>query len=142
MADNTAAKQADAEKILAEAQAMYEETKKMLEEMKSQQSVGSSEPEEDPETVAILVGIKANEERMKEKVPLRVDIDSLNRSNRYLFAGIGTDAVKIKRGSTVTVPRSLHDAVAASIEQHEKAEALMDSRSEEWDPDAWKNGLI
>lgn len=141
-AENSGISPEEVQKMYDEAQAMYEETKKMFAEIKAGQASGQTtsktDDEIDPETAAILAGIKANEKRMKEKVPVKVDIDSMNRSNKYLFCGVGMEAVKIERGKTVKVSRAMRDAIEASKNQQEKAAQLMDTRSEEWDPDAWK----
>ncbi len=131
------------QEMLAEAKAMRDETVAALAQMKemNENVVSPTSTGPDSEVAAILAGIKKNEEHMQEKVNLYVDKDNLNRSDRYLFAGIGSQHIKIERGKNVKVSRAMHDSILASIAQQETAQRIMDETSEEWDPDAWTKGV-
>lgn len=131
------------QELLAEAKAMRDEAVEALAQMKemNENVVSPTSTGPDSEVAAILAGIKKNEEHMQEKVNLYVDKDSLNRSDRYLFAGIGSQHIKIERGKNVKVSRAMHDSILASIAQQETAQRIMDETSEEWDPDAWTKGV-
>ncbi len=131
------------QEMLAEAKAMRDEAVGALAQMKemNENVVSPTSTGPDSEVAAILAGIKRNEEHMQEKVNLYVDKDSLNRSDRYLFAGIGSQHIKIERGKDVKVSRAMRDSILASIAQQETAQRIMDETSEEWDPDAWTKGV-
>lgn len=131
------------QEMLAEAKAMRDEAVAALAQMKEikETNVVSPTTEHNTEVAAILAGIKKNEEHMQEKVNLKIDIDSLNRSDRYLFAGIGSEHIKIERGKNVKVTRAMRDSILASVAQQETAQRIMDASSEEWDPEAWAKGI-
>lgn len=129
---------ADAAAMVAEAKAMFEEVQKIKQSASEASSNINGISAED---LKILEGIKANEARMKEKVPLFIDSDPLNSANKYQFVGVGSDAVKIEKDKTVYVSRAIHDAAEEAKNQAKIAAKKMQAQSDEWDPEAWISGV-